>query len=135
MMGVVKTPDLYRCAVSLGGVTDLPQVVSDSRWYLNQKPVAGSRSGSWWSDRERLRDTSPVAHAKEIRTPLLLMHGAMDRTVPVSHGRDMAEALKAANVMTSRYVELPFADQALRREPDRIRVFKELEQFLTSHLD
>ena len=135
LMGVVKTPDLYRCAVSLGGVTDLPQVVSNSRWYLNQKPAAGLRSGSWWSDRERLRDTSPVAHAKEIRTPLLLMHGAMDRAVPVSQGRDMAEALKAANVTTARYVELPFADQVLRREPDRIGVFKELEQFLTSHLD
>jgi dipeptidyl aminopeptidase/acylaminoacyl peptidase len=58
--------------------------------------------GSWWTDRERLRDTSPVFHAKEIRTPLLLMHGAMDRAVPVSHGRDMAEALKAA---TSRPID------------------------------
>jgi dipeptidyl aminopeptidase/acylaminoacyl peptidase len=38
LMGAVKTPNLYRCAVSLGGVTDLrDQVVSDSRWYLNQK--------------------------------------------------------------------------------------------------
>lgn len=135
LMGAVKQPDLYRCAVSLGGVTDLPQVVSDSRWYLNQRPVVELRIGSWWNDRERLRDTSPVFHAKEIRIPLLLMHGAMDRAVPVSHGRDMAEALKSANVTTYRYVELPFADQALSREQDRIHVLKELEQFLTSHLD
>ena len=135
LMGAVNTPDLYRCAVSLGGVTDLPQVVSDSRWYLNQKPVAELRIGSWWNDRERLRDTSPVFHAKEIRIPLLLMHGTMDRAVPVSHGRDMAEALKSANVTTYRYVELPFADQVLSREQDRIHVLKEIEQFLTSHLD
>ncbi|MEK6802738.1 MAG: alpha/beta fold hydrolase [Nitrospirota bacterium] len=135
LMGAVKTPDLYRCAVSLGGVTDLPQVVSDSRWYLNQKPVVELRIGSWWSDRERLRETSPVFHTKEIRIPLLLMHGAMDRAVPVSHGRDMAEALKAANVTTYRYVELPFADEQLSREQDRIHVLKELEQFLTAHLD
>ena len=135
LMGAVKTPNLYRCAVSLGGVTDLPQVVSDSRWYLNQKPMAELRIGSWWNDRERLRDTSPVFHAKEIRMPLLLLHGAMDRAVPVSHGRDMAEALKSANVMTYRYVELPLADQTLSREQDRIHVFKELEQFLTTYLD
>ena len=135
LMGAVKTPDLYRCAVSLGGVTDLPQLLSDSRWYLNQKQVVESRIGSWWDDRERLRETSPVFHAQEIRTPLLLMHGAVDRAVAVSHGRDMAEALKAANVTTYRYVELPFADQALSREQDRIQVFQELEQFLTSHLD
>lgn len=135
LMGALKTPDLYRCAVSFGGVTDLPQLVSDSRWYLSQKQVVESRIGSWWGDRERLRETSPVFHAQEIRTPLLLMHGAVDRAVAVSHGRDMAEALKAAHVTTYRYVELPFADQALSREQDRIQIFKELEQFLTAHLD
>ena len=135
LMGTVKTPDLYRCAASLGGVTDLSQVVSDSRWYLNQKPIAEMRIGSWWSDRERLRDTSPVFHAKEMRTPLLLMHGVMDRAVPVSHGRDMAEALKAANVTTYRYVELPWANESLNREQDRLRVLSELEQFLKTHLD
>jgi dipeptidyl aminopeptidase/acylaminoacyl peptidase len=67
LMGAVKTPDLYRCAVSLGGVTDLRDLVSDSRWYLNQKPMMEMRVGSWWNDRERLRETSPVAHASEIR--------------------------------------------------------------------
>ena len=135
LMGSVKTPDLYRCAVSLGGVTDLRDLVSDSRWYLNQKPMMEMRVGSWWNDRERLRETSPVAHASEIRTPLLLMHGLMDRFVPVSQSRNLADALKSANVMTYRYVELPLADQTLSRGQDRIHVFKELEQFLTTYLD
>lgn len=135
LMGAVKTPDLYRCAVSLGGVTDLLQVLSDSRWYVNQKPMVESRIGSWWNDRDWLRDTSPVFHAPEIRTPLLLMHGLMDRVVPASHSRDMAEALKAANVTSSRYVELPLADEALRREEDRLQVFSEMERFLTPYLD
>ncbi|MBX3341865.1 MAG: S9 family peptidase [Nitrospira sp.] len=135
LMGAVKTPDLYRCAVSLGGVTDLPQVVSDSRWYLNQKPMVELRIGSWWNDRDRLRETSPISHAREIRTPLLLMHGLMDRSVPVSQSRDMADALKAANVTNYRYVELPLADEALRREEDRLQVFSEMERFLTQYLD
>ena len=135
LMGVVKTPDLYRCAVSLGGVTDLPELVSDSRWYLNQKPMVEMRVGSWWNDRERLRDTSPIAHAGEIRIPLLMMHGVMDRSVPVSQSRGMARALTDAKGMTSRYVELPLADESLRREEDRLQVFSELESFLSSHLD
>jgi len=135
LMGAVNTPDLYRCAASVGGVTDLPELVSDSRWYLNQKPMVDLRIGSWWSDRERLRITSPVFRARDIRTPLLLMHGLMDRAVPVSHGRAMAEALKAANVTTFRYVEWPFADEALRREEDRLHLFSEMERFLTQYLD
>ena len=97
--------------------------------------MAELRIGSWWNDRDRLRETSPISHAREIRTPLLLMHGFMDRSVPVSQSRDMADALKAANVMSYRYVELPFADEALRREEDRLQIFSEMERFLTQYLD
>ncbi|CAE6699517.1 MAG: S9 family peptidase [Nitrospira sp.] len=135
LMGVVKTPDLYRCAVSLGGVTDLPELVSDSRWYLNQKPMVEMRIGSWWNDRERLRETSPVFHAQEMRTPLLLMHGLMDRSVPVSQGRALAEALRSSGKSIYTYVELPVADHALHREEDRQRVFSELEAFLGQYLN
>lgn len=135
LMGVVKTPDLYRCAVSLGGVTDVPELVSDSRWYLNQTPMVEMRIGSWWSDRERLRETSPVFHAQEIRTPLLLMHGVMDRFVPVSQGRALAEALQSSGKSPYTYVELPAADHVLHREEDRQRVFSELEAFLARYLN
>ncbi|MGC3972932.1 MAG: prolyl oligopeptidase family serine peptidase [Nitrospira sp.] len=135
LMGALKTPDLYRCAVSLGGVTDLLQLATDRRGYLNQKPMVEARVDSWWNDRDRLRETSPMAHAQEMRIPLLLMHGFMDRSVPVSQGRNMADALKAANVTNSRYVELPLADEVLRREDDRLHVFSEIERFLTQYLD
>ena len=134
LMGAVKTSDLYRCAVSLGGMTDLLQLVADSRWYLNQKQMVESRIGSWWKDRDRLRDTSPLYHVQDLRTPVLLIHGEMDRAVPVSHGRAMAEALKRSDGNV-RYVELPLADHALSREQDRLQVFTELEQFLTKYLD
>ncbi len=133
--GAVKTPGLFRCAVSVGGVTDLLQVVADSRWYLNQKQIVESQIGSWWNDRDRLRDTSPLYHARNIHTPILLIHGAMDRAVPVSHSRAMAEALKRSDGTVAWYVELPFADHALSRAEDRLQVFTELEQFLTKYLD
>ena len=66
--------------------------------------------------------------------PILLLHGAMDRVVPVSHSRTMAEA-KESNGDSVRYVELPLADHALSREQDRLEVFTELQQFLTKHLE
>ncbi len=135
LMGVVRTPELYRCAVSLGAVTDLLQLVGDSRWYLNRKDVSEARIGSWWGDRERLRDTSPIAHAKEIRTPLLLLHGEADRLIPVSHSRDLAAALKAGGIESFRYVELPQADHRLNTDDARLQVFQELDRFLHQYLD
>ena len=135
LMATVKTPDLYRCAVSLGGVTDLRELVADSCWSINKKQVLESKIGSWWNDRDRLKDTSPLYHASDIHTPILLLYGAMDRVVPVSHSRTMAEALKESNGDSVRYVELPLADHALSREQDRLEVFTELQQFLTKHLE
>ena len=116
-------------------MTDLLRIVDDSRWYLHQKQVVETRIGAWWNDRDSLRDASPLYHAQDFRTPLLLMHGTMDRVVPLSHGRDMAEALKGAKVTTYRYVEIPLADQTLSREQDRRRVFSELEEFLSKYLN
>ena len=102
---------------------------------INQKQIVESQIGSWWNDRDRLRDTSPLYHARNIHTPILLIHGAMDRAVPVSHSRAMAEALKRSDGTVAWYVELPFADHALSRAEDRLQVFTELEQFLTKYLD
>ena len=81
-MGAVKQPDLYRCAVSLGGVTDLLQIVADSRWYLNQKQLIESRIGSWWKIVIDCVRPRRCTMRRIIRTPLLLMHGAMDRWSP-----------------------------------------------------
>jgi dipeptidyl aminopeptidase/acylaminoacyl peptidase len=135
MMGVVVTPELYRCSISIAGVSDLRRLVDDQRFYVGGTIATETRIGHWWSDRDRLDETSPVIQAGRIRTPLLLLHGAADMIVPVSHSRDMAEALKKAGHDNFRYVEMPMADHWLSREPDRLHVFREMEMFLRASLD
>ena len=83
----------------------------------------------------KLTETSPVAQASKITVPVLLIHGEADVVVPVAHSRDMADALKSVGHKTHKYLELPMADHWLSREPDRVEVFREIEEFLKSHLD
>jgi dipeptidyl aminopeptidase/acylaminoacyl peptidase len=135
LMGVVKTPDLYRCAVSIAGISDLRDLLHERQTSVGYAIGLERQVGAWWTDRDRLRQTSPVHHAARIRTPLLIVHGAEDRIVPVEQSRDMVAALERAGVGSVRYVELPHGDHALRREDDRLRVFLELERFLTRYLD
>jgi dipeptidyl aminopeptidase/acylaminoacyl peptidase len=134
LMTTVRNPELYRCVVAFGAVTDLVQLMSDSHWYLNRKDVSEVRMASWWSDEDRLRDTSPIVHAKELRNPLLLVHGAADKVVPVLQSRALAGTLKTAGINSFRYVELPQADEALSLERDRTQVFQELDRFLQRYL-
>jgi dipeptidyl aminopeptidase/acylaminoacyl peptidase len=104
-MGAIRTPDLYRCAISIAGVSDLRKLVDEQRFYLGTEISADTRIGRWWSDRKQLDETSPVAQASKIQTPVLLLHGAADVVVPVGHSRDMADAKRTPvirNFATSR---------------------------------
>ena len=83
LMEVVKTPDLYRCAVSFAGVSDLRDLLQETRRYLRYEIGWERQLGGWWTDRQRLKDTLPIHHANNIRTPVLLIHGVEDRTVSV----------------------------------------------------
>jgi hypothetical protein len=105
-MGIVKTPELYRCAVSWAGVTDLLMFVVDQRNYLNKTAAAERSIGRWWEDRQRLKETSPAELAARIRTPVLLAHAEDDRVVFVRHARVMRDALKDAGAQDVQYLDL-----------------------------
>ncbi|MBX3346962.1 MAG: S9 family peptidase [Nitrospira sp.] len=135
LMGIVKTPELFRCALSFAGVSDLRALLTYKRQFLGYELGAERQLGAWWSDRDRLKATSPVNHADKMRTPLLIVHGAEDRTVPVEQSRAMVEALNDAGFTRLRYVELPDGDHHLSRQDDRVTFFREMERFLITHLD
>ncbi|WP_080898272.1 alpha/beta hydrolase family protein [Variovorax paradoxus] len=135
LMGAVKDPTLYRCAISVAGPSDLRDLLSHSQNYMGYQLGAEAEIGTWWGDREKLRQTSPALRASEIRVPVLLIHGANDLLVPVEQSRDMAEALRKANHADARYVELPLGDHWMSREDDRVRVLTEMEQFLRKNLE
>ena len=130
LMATVKTPELFTCAVSFAGVADLKQLVRNSRHFLNKEFVKNQIG----DDYDDLEQRSPVYHADEIKTPILLIHGDEDRAVPVAHSRDMAEELKDAGNRHFRYVELPAGDHYLSLQNNRHQFFNEMDTFLSRHL-
>lgn len=98
LWGLVKTPELYRCGVSLAGVTDIGERFSD------RSDTNASKAGREWlrfavGDHSTMAAqfdaVSPVKHADRIKVPVLLAHGEEDIRVPIGHARRMAKALKA----------------------------------------
>ncbi len=133
LMGVVKTPELYRCAVSFAGVSDLPDLLMQMRSYVGGDEQGEQVIGDFWGDRERLLATSPARQAERIRVPVLLVHGTQDRSIPVEQSETMAKALKRAG-KPYRYIEQEGGDHLLSRYEHRLEFFKAMESFLDEHL-
>ena len=138
LMGLSKTPELYRCGVSFAPVTDLQELVDDrsDRRYLDSElneKLAETHIGDWWSDRARLQQTSPVNLAGRFSKPLLLVHGVKDVVVPVKHSRNLVSEFKDAGFKDYTYLELETADHHLSRAEDRMAFFQALDVFLRKY--
>jgi len=133
LMGAVRESDLYACAVSLNGVSDLIALMQRQRRYLFHE-VAFAHIGDLWTDRQMLKQNSPTNRADEIKIPVLLAHGTDDRTVPYQQSNAMANALKKAGA-NYQYVKIDDADHGLTRGEHRLEFFTALDEFLTRYLD
>lgn len=130
MMATVKTPDLFQCAVSFAGVSNLKDLVRSHRWTLGKEYIKNQLG----DDSDDLEARSPYYFVKNIRTPLLLVHGDEDRSVPVAQSRDMAEELEDHENKHFRYVELDAGDHYLSIQTNRHRLFAEMDAFLKTYL-
>ncbi len=100
LMGVANYPHLYRCAVSMAGVSDLTRQV---RWEREEEG-ANSEVYKYWvtkigdpdRDRAAMDAASPIFNIAEIKVPIMLMHGTEDAVVPFAQSESMSLALKKA---------------------------------------
>ncbi len=84
------------------GRADLTPVSKDSA-YANS-PSASLLGGSGSGVAELAREASPILHVSQDDPPFLIMHGDMDKVVPVQQSRAFAEALRKAGVKVSLVV-------------------------------
>lgn len=123
-----RNPDLYRCAVSYAGVSDLQKMMSFSRQFFNDLA-----SRDYWQGRAPdFRSVSPVHRPEAVGIPVLVMHGRRDLRVPVAQSRDYAEALRRAGKDVT-WIEQPLADHHFSRQQDRLQFLREMEAFLDKH--
>ncbi len=133
-MGIVKEPNLYKCSVAINGVYDLIEVMNKPafwRGYHNYwGRIIGDKNGG---DRPYMEHSSPAMRASEIRVPVLLITGEIDRTVLPKQARIFEAALRQSGKSVEAYY-YPHGDHSLRYEPERIDAFTKIDAFLARHL-
>jgi dipeptidyl aminopeptidase/acylaminoacyl peptidase len=130
LWGAIRNPEIYKCAVSIAGVTDVRAMLK-----YDAKALLTSRYSKQWRSRvegEEKRDLaaiSPLQQAGRLNVPVLIAHGDLDSNVPVDQGRKMVAALKArkAAVHSAFY---PKAGHSFETSEDNLDFMKRVDAFL-----
>lgn len=137
LAGAVFTPELYKCAVSINGVSDVGRMLKDEKhdygsdhWvlsYWKDSIVNGSTTENY------LEKISPISHINEVQIPILLIHGEHDEVVPVSQSLIMYEELTKAGKQV-KFLELKKGDHYLSNGSNRMKTLKAIDKFIMSHI-
>jgi dipeptidyl aminopeptidase/acylaminoacyl peptidase len=129
LLGATRNGDLFRCAVSVAGVSDLSLLAEQERYFINRE-ISRDEIGT---DSAKLRADSPRNHAADMNIPLLMIHGDNDDQVNVDQSNAMDRALARAG-KAHEYILIKGADHQMRRESDRTTLLGAVEKFLATHL-
>lgn len=96
LMSAVREPELYKCAVSFVGMSDLNLMyehgdTTESRGGLNILEMYISR------DKARLDAQSAIKNLDKLTAPIFIIHGSEDRRVPLIQATVLREELEKRN--------------------------------------
>ncbi len=137
LAGATFTPDVYKCAVSINGVSDVERMMkTDRREYGKNHWVV-----SYWEkvisqgnvDEDHLETISPINHIDNIDIPVLLIHGERDNVVKFRQSKNMANKLEDANKVFE-FVKLEKGDHHLSSAENRMNAMLAIDRFLKEHL-
>jgi dipeptidyl aminopeptidase/acylaminoacyl peptidase len=137
LAGGAFTPDLFKCVVSVSGVSDLPDMMArekydygSNHWVVSYWDEIISNSNG--SD-EILEKISPSNFAENFKAPTLLLHGEDDHVVRIDQSELMYKQLKKAGKEV-KFVELDGGDHQLSSAENRNKALKEIVSFVNKYI-
>jgi len=130
LIGAIKSPELYACAISMAGVTDLKDMISDIKKYRFGSITAENFILRGFDGKQEIAENSPVRRAAELKVPLFLAHGEADQRVHFDQFLRMKSALKKSSAPVT-YMRFEDEDHFLSDQPNRQAFFRGLDEFLS----
>lgn len=132
LAGVTLQHGIYRCAVSVAGVSDVARLASTNIVGSNYDKAMRHAVEQELGARRDLRAISPINFATAADAPILLIHGKDDIVVPYDQSNDMAVALQRAGKPVE-LVTLTDEDHWLSRSSTRQEMLEAAMRFMEQH--
>lgn len=137
LAGGAFTPDLYKCIVSFGGISDILKMMEHEEYRSQGDSYAYDYWRRWLgdpkADAEEMKAISPINHATKFKAPVLLLHGSDDEIVPSTQSWSMKDALRKANKVAESKV-ISNEGHSPIQQGSRLYILAEIERFVTAHL-
>ena len=131
MVAVTDYPDTFAAGANLFGIVNFETFFAQSTPWMGA--ISTGEYGDPTTQRQLLRDLSPIHKLDRVVTPLLVMHGANDTNVPVVEAEQVVSALKQRGIDVE-YVLFPDEGHGWRKQVNRVRSTLELAKFFGKHL-
>jgi dipeptidyl aminopeptidase/acylaminoacyl peptidase len=121
--------DRFRAFVSHAGVYDLRSMAGETEelWFVNWE-----FKGMPWENRESYERWSPSVHARDFRTPTLVIHGELDYRVPVGQGLQLFTALQM-NKVPSKLLLFPDEGHWILKPQNSLLWYQSFIDWITEH--
>ncbi len=126
--------DLYKCAVSYSGYTNLFTYFRDIPPYFKSYVQKMYQIvGNPIREAELFKNISPVFHSDKVKIPVLLVQGGKDRFSSVTDANQFVQKLKNNNIPV-QYILKEDEDRTFKRDENVFGYYNELERFLAKYL-
>ena len=133
LAGATFSPDLYACAISYAGLSDLHRIIRLPPFWVSEASALWKRRIGADKDYDKADSSSPVNYAAQVKIPILLLHGDRDTTVGFEQSVEENDALKDAGKQVE-FIRLQGDDHYMEFAGTRMQLLKEVERFLAAHI-
>ncbi len=134
LVGATFTPDLFRCAVSIVGPSNLITFIqSTPPYWKNFLANIYKRVGHPKTGEAFLKSRSPLFKVDQIKIPILIAQGANDPRVKRAESEQIVEAMKKKGI-DHQYLLFKDEGHGFVKASNRLKFYAEAEKFLAKHL-
>jgi len=136
LSAATKSPNLYKCIISINGISDLDRLLMIGKRKLGRHHAIYK----YWNDvidteknKDVLETLSPINYAEEVKSPVLLIHGKHDDVVSSAQSESMFDELEDADKSVI-YIELEEEGHHLLKANSREKVLRAIDDFIREHI-
>lgn len=134
LYSIIRSPELYQCAASFAGVTDLALQFQRSDVQNDDiMTILTEIIGNPNTQKEELFKYSPLYQFKGITKPVFIAHGTDDTVVDIEHAYRLHFALKDNNI-THEWMVFDDVGHGFDYVEDEAKYYNALIKFLSKHL-